>query len=405
MKPVKLHKHLFEAVVQNCDAIFNQLRYADKVIEYCLKSHRQWGSRDRAFVASHTYDVVRWKRMLQFAVQCEERTDKSALWLMLGALRLWRNQPVAEWPEWKNLDARSIFKRIADAEKNPAVHHSIPDWLQQLGEIELKEKWDAQMAALNQTAPLCIRVNTLKTTRAKIRQQLQQMQIDSEEVSNNTDALIISKRTNLFTTPMFNEGLLEVQDIASQEVAPFLQVEPGMRVIDACAGAGGKTLHLAALLKNKGKIIAMDTEAWKLDELKKRAKRAGVDCIETRVLDDAKVIKRLENSADRLLLDVPCSGLGVLRRNPDAKWKLQPEFIDRIRETQQHILTEYSKMLKPGGKLVYATCSILPSEDENQVREFLSSHAGFKLEAEHRTWPEDGVDGFYMARMVRLNTQ
>jgi 16S rRNA (cytosine967-C5)-methyltransferase len=111
----------------------------------------------------------------------------------------------------------------------------------------------------------------------------------------------------------------------------------------------------------------------------------------------------MESTADRLLLDVPCSGLGVLRRNPDAKWKLQPEFIEQIRQTQQHIIQEYASMLKPGGKMVYATCSILPSENEKQVQAFLSTNKDFNLEAEHRTWPSDGMDGFYMARMVKLS--
>jgi 16S rRNA (cytosine967-C5)-methyltransferase len=221
------------------------------------------------------------------------------------------------------------------------------------------------------------------------------------EATDAPDALILKKRTNLFNSPLFAQGYFEVQDVASQLVAPFMQVMPGMRVIDACAGAGGKTLHIASLMQNKGKIIALDSEAWKLDELSKRARRAGVDCIETRPLTDAKILKRLANTADRLLLDVPCSGLGVLRRNPDAKWKMTPEFIARIRETQLTILQEYTVMLKPGGKLVYATCSILPSEDEDQVRNFLSRNTEYTLEEEHRTWPSDDKDGFYMARLLK----
>ena len=141
----------------------------------------------------------------------------------------------------------------------------------------------------------------------------------------------MEERQNIFTRQQFKDGLFEVQDAGSQLIAPFIQPLSGQRVIDACAGGGGKTLHLAALMQNKGRIIALDTEAWKLDELKKRARRAGAsDIIETRVIDSSKVIKRLENSADRVLLDVPCSGLGVLRRNPDAKWKLSPEFIEEV---------------------------------------------------------------------------
>ena len=174
------------------------------------------------------------------------------------------------------------------------------------------------------------------------------------------------------------------------------------RIIDTCAGAGGKTLHLATLLQNKGQIIAMDIYEQKLQELKRRARRNGAFNIETKLIDP-KQLKRMQGTADRVLIDAPCSGLGVLRRNPDAKWKLQPEFLDQIRTTQQEILQQYSKLLKKGGKLVYATCSVLPSENHQQVEKFLASEAGkdFKLEAEEVIFAhQSGYDGFYMARMV-----
>lgn len=175
-----------------------------------------------------------------------------------------------------------------------------------------------------------------------------------------------------------------------------------MRVIDACAGGGGKTLHLAALMQNKGKVLALDTVDWKLDELKKRAKRAGVGNIETRVIESSKSIKRLHESADRLLLDVPCSGLGVLRRNPDAKWKLSEKFLGEVRETQRKIVNDYSPMLKPGGLMVYSTCSILPSENEKQVESFINAHAGaYELLEQKHILPSEGFDGFYMALIKR----
>ena len=192
--------------------------------------------------------------------------------------------------------------------------------------------------------------------------------------------------------------MFEVQDAASQFIAPFLRVSPGMRVIDACAGAGGKTLHLAAIMKNKGRIIAMDVEAFKLEELQKRAKRAGVNNLEIKHIESSKTIKRLENSADRLLLDVPCSGLGVLKRNPDAKWKLSPEFIENVKELQQHILQDYCSMLKKDGLMVYSTCSVLPSENERQVEKFLERNGDkFELVDQKHIWPTEGFDGFYMA--------
>jgi 16S rRNA (cytosine967-C5)-methyltransferase len=217
------------------------------------------------------------------------------------------------------------------------------------------------------------------------------------------DALLLNERRNVFRTKAFGQGFFEVQDASSQLVAPFLQAEPGMRVIDACAGAGGKSLHLAAIMKNKGKIIALDTEQWKLKELRRRAKRNGVDIIEARDISSSKVIKRLHDKADRLLLDVPCSGLGVLKRNPDAKWKLQPEYIDNLKNIQANILSEYSAMLKPDGIMVYATCSILPGENQMQVERFLSENNNrfSLLEQKFISPAESGFDGFYMARIIR----
>jgi 16S rRNA (cytosine967-C5)-methyltransferase len=195
-----------------------------------------------------------------------------------------------------------------------------------------------------------------------------------------------------------------VQDYGSQQIASFMEVEPGMKVIDACAGAGGKSLHLAALMKNKGHILSLDIYEKKLIELQRRARRNGVHIIEAKIIESSKTIKRLKEKADRLLLDVPCTGLGVLRRNPDAKWKLSPSFLEEVKITQQNLLRDYSSMVKPGGKLIYATCSILPSENENQIKTFLDSKEGqvFTLENQKTLLPNDfGYDGFFMAKLKR----
>jgi len=163
-------------------------------------------------------------------------------------------------------------------------------------------------------------------------------------------------------------------------------------------------LHLAALMENKGQIIALDIYENKLKELKRRAKRNGAHNIETRTIDSSKVIKKLIEKADKILIDAPCSGIGVLKRNPDSKWKLQPEFLEKIKDTQKEILDSYSRMVKPGGQMVYATCSILPSENELQVKEFLKREAGkdFKFIKEEKVFPsESGFDGFYMALLQK----
>jgi len=256
---------------------------------------------------------------------------------------------------------------------------------------------------LNEEAKVVLRVNTLKISRKELQKQLDAEEIATDAPPQFPDALLLAERQNIFTRQQFKDGLFEVQDAGSQLIAPFLKVEPGMRVIDACAGGGGKTLHLAALMQNKGRIIAMDTEGWKLDELKKRARRAGAGNIEPRVIESSKTIKRLENSADRLLLDVPCSGLGVIKRNPDAKWKLSLDFIERVKELQQHILENYTTMVKPGGLVVYSTCSLLPSENEKQVQAFLESKKdSFELLDQKWILPSEGYDGFYIALIKRV---
>jgi 16S rRNA (cytosine967-C5)-methyltransferase len=281
---------------------------------------------------------------------------------------------------------------------------SIPDWLDKMGEEELGERWPEEIAALNQQAPVVLRANTLKTDVQKLKAKLEIEGVETTELPGYNNALQLVERKNIFTTDSFQEGNFEVQDASSQLVAEFLDVKPGMRVIDACAGAGGKTLHIASMMQNKGQIVAMDIYSGKLKELKKRAKRNGAHNIEPREITSSKVIKRMVASADRLLLDAPCSGLGVLKRNPDAKWKLQPGFIDEIKVIQQNILQDYNKMLKVGGIMVYATCSILPSENEKQVQTFLKGNSNFELIEEKTISPsKSGYDGFYMAKLKKIS--
>jgi len=255
---------------------------------------------------------------------------------------------------------------------------------------------------MNTPASVFLRLNSLTTNHNELQAALLEESIVTELVEGVPSAQRVTIRKNLFSTPAFKKGWFEVQDAGSQQIAPFLKVEPGMRVIDACAGAGGKTLHLATLMQNKGSVIAMDIHGWKLKELKLRARRNNIHNIEGRVIENSKVIKRLDEKADRLLLDVPCSGLGVLRRNPDSKWKMRPEFLKEVKEIQADILKRYARMLKPGGKMVYATCSILPEENEEQVNAFLKENKQYSLEEEKHISPaESGFDGFYMARLSK----
>lgn len=393
---MKLYRPLVNAVIAALKAIFEEGKYADKVIEKTLKQNPKWGSRDRRFIAETTYDIVRWHRLL---AACVRNPDYYSL---LGAYFVLRGIELPPWEEFRNVDPKAVAAKQREAEGVRKIRESVPDWLDDLGERELGGRWDDELQALNGEAPVVLRTNTIKTSAKKLQERLMKEDVETSRIEGLPDALIVSRRQNVFRLAPFLEGEFEVQDAASQAVAPFLEVKPGMRVVDACAGAGGKTLHLAALMENKGRLIALDVEQWKLDELKKRARRGGVSNLETRVIDSARVIKRLAGTADRLLLDVPCSGLGVLRRNPDAKWKLSALYIKEVQALQQTILRDYSDIVKPGGFMVYATCSILPSENEEQVKWFLKKRGdAFTLVREKRLWPSEGFDGFYMALLQR----
>jgi 16S rRNA (cytosine967-C5)-methyltransferase len=394
---MRLHRSTCEAVVQALDSIFGEKRYADKVIEKVLKQNPKWGARDRRFIAETTYDIVRWYRLIRSIT--EGKGDD--YWMLLGGWSIIHGIDLPAWFEFKGLKPYDVKKNL-ESERTRKVRESIPDWLDELGTDQLGEAWDVELHALNEEAKVVLRTNTLKISTEELQEILAEDEIETYRLEGFNDAVVLDERQNIFGTPAFKEGLFEVQDAASQLIAPFLRIEPGQRVIDACAGAGGKTLHLAALMENKGRIIAMDVEEWKLQELQKRARRAGVSNMETKMIESSKTIKRLEGTADRLLLDVPCSGLGVLKRNPDAKWKLSIDFIEKVKELQQHILSDYCMMVKPGGMLLYSTCSILRSENEEQVQKFLETRKEvFELIDEKRALPSEGFDGFYMALIRR----
>ena len=401
---MKLHRNLVFATIDSLQLIFNENKQADKVLRNTLKRDKRWGARDRAFIAETTYDIVRWKRLYSEIAEVREPFDRPNLFRLFTVWATLNGIAIPEWKQFEDTPTRRIKGRFDELSKIRKYRESIPDWMDELGEKELGKKWDKEIAALNKQADVVLRVNTLKTTVEKLQNELSDLDIETETIKGYPAALKLKERSNVFLTDAFKNGLFEVQDASSQKVAEMLDAKPGMRVIDACAGAGGKSLHIATMMDNKGQLIAMDIYDKKLIELKRRARRNDIFNIETRVIDSTKVIKKLIEKADKVLIDAPCSGLGVLRRNPDAKWKLQPEFLDRIRATQKELLESYSRMVKPGGDLVYATCSILPSENELQVKAFLNSEAGqdFTLLNEERILPsKSGFDGFYISLLQK----
>jgi 16S rRNA (cytosine967-C5)-methyltransferase len=402
---MRLHRNLVYTTIDSLNAIFNEGEYADKVVARALKKDKRWGSTDRKFVAETIYEIVRWKRLYTEIAGVKEPFDRDELWRIFAVWAVLRGYPIPDWKQLEGTPERKIKGRFDELSKIRTFKESIPDWMDELGVKELGEAiWSKEITAQNQPAKVILRVNTLKTTKEKLRAILMDLDIETDFLTDQVDALVLKERANVFLTDAFKDGFFEVQDANSQLVAAFLDVQPGMRVVDTCAGAGGKTLHLASLMENKGQLIAMDLYESKLKQLKLRAKRNGAFNIEYRIIDSTKVIKKLQEKADRVLIDAPCSGLGVLKRNPDAKWKLQPEFIDNIKKIQAEVLESYSRIVKPGGKLVYATCSILPSENQEQIKHFLSTESGksFTFVTDKKILASDsGFDGFYMALLER----
>ncbi len=402
---MRLHRNLVFTTIDSLMAIFNEGEYADKVVARALKKDKRWGSHDRKFVAETIYEIVRWKRLYVEIAEVKEPFDRDKIWRIFAVWAVLRGYTLPDWKYFEETPVRRIKGKFDELTKTRKFKESIPDWMDELGVQELGEEiWTKELAAQNQQAKVILRVNKLKTTKEKLRAILMDLNIETEFHTDYPDALILTERANVFLTDAFKEGLFEVQDASSQLIAYFLDVKPGMRVVDTCAGAGGKTLHLASLMENKGQLIAMDLYESKLKQLKIRAKRNGAFNIEPRVIESTKTIKKLHEKADRVLIDAPCSGLGVLKRNPDSKWKLQPEFIENIKKIQAEVLENYSKIVKPGGKLVYATCSVLPSENQEQINHFLTTEIGkeFTFVQDKKVLAhESGFDGFYMALLER----
>ena len=403
---LKHHSNHIKAIFTVLKDIFENEEYADKAIEKIMRANKYWDVRERSFVSDVTYDIIRNWRLLFAASGIEGKLTEKTLWTLFGTYLIFDGYNLPSSTYFKGINEKKVINQLEKFYKIRKIRESVPDWLDVLGEKELGKEWDKVIRALNQPPAVVLRANSLKTSPKELQAILEEEKItDSSLVSWSPDAVELKFPRNVFRTEAFHKGLFEVQDASSQMVSEFLNVKPGMRVIDACAGAGGKTLHLAALMKNKGRIIALDVKDKKLQELKKRAARADVRIVETRAIDSSKVVKRLKDTADRLLLDVPCSGLGVLRRNPDSKWKLDMEEIERVKKIQRDILSQFPEMTKVGGKMVYATCSILPSEGEEQIKWFLEQVGDkWNLLGEKRYSPDVyHADGFYMALLERVN--
>ncbi len=409
---MKLHRHLVVATVESVAEIFGAGARAEQVVETAFASHPKWGARDRRQFAESVYEIVRWWRWFWYLAdlpdaECQHRgggLDIERVWKVWAVYRVTLGEEAPDFPECEGVNATAVRER-ANEEVSGAVRAALPDWMDAAGAEQIGDSWPELREALNRPADVYLRLNTLKLPDVgALREILAVEGVETETLPGAPGALRLATRRNVLKTRAYTRGLFEVQDAASQRIAPFLEVKPGLCVIDACAGAGGKTLHLAALMRNQGRIIALDIHERKLGELRRRAGRAGATCIETKPISkDGKEAGAYPGIADRVLLDVPCSGLGVLRRQPDTKWKFRERDLADVRALQAELLLRYSTMAKPDGKMVYASCSILPAENEHQIARFLSTQGErWALEEEIVLRPDrEGFDGFYAARLAR----
>ena len=393
---MKLHRHLCASTLELAKSVLVNHRVLDHELASAFEANPKWGKRDRSFVAETLFETTRWRRCLAFLVDSEETNSLiTAQWLLMG-------YTLPEWHSYNGLPPEEIIARQPLIADQPcAIRQSIPDWLDQLGESELGDQWEPQLAALNEKPSVFLRVNTLLTTVEEAQAWLAEQNVETTTLPDHPHALALPPG-KILPKALRLDGRIEIQDPSSQTIAPLLDPQPGERIIDACSGAGGKALHLAALSGNEARVFAMDVDEKKLLALKTRARRARASCISPKPII-VTTPTDFENVADSLIIDSPCSGLGTLKRQPDLKWRLKPASFDRVRSIQAQLLAEYPKMLKPGGKLLYATCSILPSENQGQITRLLEKHPGkYKLISQQNLLPsETGHDGFHASLLQK----
>jgi 16S rRNA (cytosine967-C5)-methyltransferase len=373
------------ALFAHAEAVLGQLlRFdhpADAVVSRYFREHRQLGHADRAFVAETVFAVLRRGRSIE--ARCAgQLSDRRRLLATLAIVRGWSQRELAPVLKASEEEWLAAAKAVPEADLPPAVRCDLPDWLyarleQQFGADEVL----ALARAMNQSAPLDLRVNTLKGDRDTLLAKLAADDIAATPGSLSPLAVRLRDKPALAKHPLFLEGAFEVQDEGSQLLGFLLEPKRSEMVVDFCAGAGGKTLLLGALMRNTGRLYAFDVSDKRLANLKPRLARSGLSNVHPARIEherDQKV-KRLAGKADRVLVDAPCSGLGTLRRNPDLKWRQDETSVAELTVKQAAILDAAATLVRPGGRLVYATCSLLSAENDDIVAAFLEKHPDFSL--------------------------
>jgi 16S rRNA (cytosine967-C5)-methyltransferase len=377
-------------------------RVADRTARHWAKSNRYAGSKDRAAIQARIFDVLRNQALYAHAMNADtpralvmaslviadSASSEDVAALFDGSRFAPEPLTAAEETALAEVDART-------AEVSEQVRLNIPGWLYP----ELQNVFGAslaeEMTALNGRAPLDIRVNTLKGDRARTQSLLAEEGIETELMSLSPWGLRATGTARVTHTGLYKRGLVEIQDEGAQLACLVAAVKPGEHIVDLCAGAGGKALALAACLKGKGRIFACDTDPRRLGRLRPRMERAGAGTVETRKLEafdtDAADpnLDDLEGRMDCVFVDAPCTGSGAWRRQPEARWQLTPEKLATYQASQAEVLARAARLLRVGGRLVYVTCSVLPSENDAQVDAFLNQFPQFGERDWHKNWPDD----------------
>lgn len=402
------------AAIEALDEIAQKRQPADVVLGEFFRSRRFIGSKDRASIASAVYDLLRhyarigwWlekhgmvgtprARLLAWLALTDE--DPAALFTGVG----YAQHPLSD--DEKKLAAELKGKSFENDEMPEAVRLECPPWAEESLRNSLGENFPRELTALREAASVDLRINLAKGTREQIRKALAGEGIETEFTQHSPLGLRVHGRPQLGASPAFKAGMVEVQDEGSQCVAELVDAKPGMQVVDFCAGAGGKTLAIAAAMNNKGRVIACDVHENRLKRAALRFRRAGLHNIETRVLstESDPWVKRHKAMFDRVLVDAPCTGTGVWRRNPDARWRPLGPGLSELAPLQGKILESAARLVKPGGLLVYATCSLLNEENSDQIAKFLESHKDFtETKSLTLTPAKDNTDGFFASVLTR----
>ena len=415
-------------------------RPADLVANAYFRARRFIGGGDRRAVSDRVWSILRRYGQLAWWLERTRHPDRGARAIVAADLMLVEGLDMAGLEAMfdggtyrpSRLDEAEV-RALRQMEGHSLPHPEQPDWvrlnIQEWVAPHFKEAygegWGREIAALDTPPPVDLRVNRLKVTVEEAREALARDGIETEPMRYATDGLRLRRRLSVVKGDAFQNGLVEIQDEGSQLVAALVDAQPGMQIADYCAGAGGKTLAMAARMNNKGRVVAMDVYESRLDRSAQRLRRAGAHNVERRAIDadNRKWMKRQAGAFDRVLVDAPCTGTGTWRRNPDGRWTLQPKDLEELLPKQAMILDAAAKLVKPGGGLIYATCSVLPAENEHQIGGFLERHPEFEVVPVAAIWREvlasepppevengpylrlsplkHGTDGFFGAALVR----